>query len=92
MRAATLSPYTRTTILEVIAVSGRRQAWVAQQMGISQHHLSRVGNGRLPISTAFVAAACRVLQLPPSALFFIDPPTSAPDARLAPEAVSEKIA
>jgi hypothetical protein len=77
-RTSALSPYTRTAILDVIAASGRRQSWVAAQMGISEHHLSRVGHGRLPISSAFVEAACRVLQLPPSALFFTDAPAAAP--------------
>lgn len=69
----TRSPYTRTVILDVIQSTGRRQTWVSKQMGITDQHLSRVGRGHLPISNEFVTAACRVLQLPPSALFFADP-------------------
>jgi hypothetical protein len=72
-RGHTRSPYTRTVILDVIQGGGRRQSWVAEQMGITDQHLSRVGRGHLPISNEFVTAACRVLQLPPSALFFADP-------------------
>jgi hypothetical protein len=75
-RPSAISPYRSTTILAVIAASGRRQSWVAAQMGISEHHLSRVGHGRLPISWAFVDAACRVLQLPPTALFDLDLPAA----------------
>lgn len=69
----TRSRYTGTRILEVIRSRGHSQVWVAEQMGVHPQHFNRVALGRLPISNEFVAAACRVLQLPPSALFYVKP-------------------
>lgn len=63
------SPYIRTRIPQVLEAQERSQAWLARKMEVNPQHLNRVLRGHLPISCAFVRAACRALDLPPEVLF-----------------------
>lgn len=66
----TRSAYTGTRIPEILERTGRKQTWLAKEMGRRPGPVNRVLRGRMPITVEFVADAVRVLGLPESVLFF----------------------
>jgi hypothetical protein len=62
--------YSRTRIKDVAEARGIRLPWLAGQMGYSRTYLHMVLNGRRRITPQFVQAACRVMALPASVLFY----------------------
>lgn len=59
----------RERVREAIRAQGRRQAWVAEQMGISPSYLTKLLDGRRPWLPHLRGAAARVLNIPEALLF-----------------------
>jgi hypothetical protein len=62
--------YRRSRIRDVAEARGLRLPWLAREMRISRSYLHMLLTGQRPYTPAVVAAACRALALPESALFY----------------------
>lgn len=67
---STKSRYTGTKLFEILEAQGRRQDWLAEQIGCSQSLVSKIKYGQRPIPTWFAERAAAVMGLPESVLFF----------------------
>lgn len=86
----TKSAYTGTRLFEILAAQGRRQDWLAEQIGCSQSLVSKIKYGQRPIPVWFAERAAAVMGLPENVLFFGPDVTERSD--LLPERNFERVA
>ena len=72
---------TATRLFDILAAQGRRQDWLAEQVGCSQAYVSMMKSGQRPLPDWFVERAARVLGVPVEVLLF--------DATLSSERTAE---